>query len=485
MPRRRPPTSTLVVSLSILAGLSAVIAFTGWYYLLRRVPLRYADPVEEYEHGTIGVEENQPFPYWIWVALPRVFPEHLPGAGGYLSLGITWEEGSELPVGFSKMTIGYPSVGLNCALCHTATYRSAPGDRQVVVPGGPASTVDIQGYQRFLFACAEDPRFTPDVILPEIEYLTPLSFVERELYRRLLIPQTRDMLRAQRAQFTWTDENPDWGPGRIDPFNPIKFGFLHRPLDRTIGNADMMPNWNLSSRDGHELHWDGLNDSVREVVVSSALGDGASRTTLDPVALGRLEQWLRALAPPRFPFPVDAARAASGKAVYTAHCARCHEPGQAKTGTVMALANSASEENDDRIATDPHRAHMWDQPSADTYNHYTSGYDWRLSHFKAPGGYVAVTLEAIWLRGPYLHNGSVPTLWHLLHPSARPAAFYRGYDVLETRHVGFVWTVAEERRHRFFSYDTTLPGNANGGHLYGADLPEEQKEDLIEYLKTL
>ena len=482
---RRPRLSLRLFTALLAALFAATIAFAGWYHLLRRVPVHHDDPEDAYEHGTIGVEANEGFPYWIWSVLPRVFPEHLPGPGGYLSLGIAWKEGDELPVGFSRTTIGYPRVGLNCALCHTATYWMSPGDPQVVVPGEPASTVDAQGYLRFLMACGEDPRFSPEILLPAIEYLTPLSFAERELYRRILIPQTRSALRAQRARTAWMDGNPDWGPGRIDPFNPVKLGILHRPLDGTVGNADMMPTWSLSRREGGQLHWDGLNASVREVVLSSALGDGASRATLDTEALGRLEWWLRALSPPRFPFPVDSARAASGRAVYDAACARCHERGQPRAGSVLALAASASAEGEDRIATDPQRALMWDQASADTYNHYTSGYDWKLGHFKSLRGYAAVPLDGLWLRAPYLHNGSVPTLWHLLHPRARPERFYRGYDVLDARHVGFVWTVAEEGGRRFFSYDTALQGNGNGGHLYGADLPEEQKDDLVEYLKTL
>jgi len=70
---------------------------------------------------------------------------------------------------------------------------------------------------------------------------------------------------------------PEWGKGRIDPFNPVKFGILGQPVDDTIGNSDMMPVWNMRGREGQAYHWDGLNSSLREVVVSSALGDGASR----------------------------------------------------------------------------------------------------------------------------------------------------------------------------------------------------------------
>ena len=54
------------------------------------------------------------------------------------------------------------------------------------------------------------------------------------------------------------NQNPDWGHGRIDPFNPVKFGILKQPTDTTIGNADMIPIWNMQRRRGKALHWDGL-----------------------------------------------------------------------------------------------------------------------------------------------------------------------------------------------------------------------------------
>jgi len=69
--------------------------------------------------------------------------------------------------------------------------------------------------------------------------------------------------------------HPDWGRGRIDPFNPVKFTTLKQPIDDTIGNSDMVPLWNLRRREGTAYHWDGLNTTLREVVQSSAIGDGA------------------------------------------------------------------------------------------------------------------------------------------------------------------------------------------------------------------
>ena len=91
------------------------------------------------------------------------------------------------------------------------------------------------------------------------------------------------------------------------------------------------------------------------------------------------------------------------------------------------------------LQTDRHRIDMWTQNSATAYNNYGAGHFWKLSHFVKQNGYVNVPLEGLWLRGPYLHNGSVPTLADLLEdPAHRPKLFYRGYDVLDPEKVGFV-----------------------------------------------
>jgi hypothetical protein len=79
----------------------------------------------------------------------------------------------------------------------------------------------------------------------------------------------------------------------------------------------------------------------------------------------------------------------------------------------------------------------------------------------------------------------VPTLRDLLEPpEQRPAVFYRGYDVFDRAKVGFVSDVAGERGRQFFRYDTALPGNGNGGHVYGTGLADDDKHAIVEYLKT-
>ena len=127
-----------------------------------------ADILTEFKYGSIGTEGNVGVPYWIWVVLPEVFADKLPNrpGRGYEKLGFVYEKpDSDLPIGTSKSTDRVPLVGLNCATCHAATYRDAPGSSPKVVLGMPAHQMDLQGYARFLSAIAKDPRFNADTLL--------------------------------------------------------------------------------------------------------------------------------------------------------------------------------------------------------------------------------------------------------------------------------------------------------------------------------
>ena len=131
---------------------------------------------------------------------------------------------------------------------------------------------------------------------------------------------------------------------------------------------------------------------------------------------------------------------------------------------------------------------MWTELARDTYNDFREGRDWGFKSFRKISGYVAEPLGGLWLNGPYLHNGSVPTLRDLLEqPAQRPAAFVRGLDVLDARNGGFVAPSCDSRQQppEGFCFDTRLVGNSNDGHVYGTALPASDKSDLLAYLLTL
>lgn len=467
-----------------------------WWTLFREPEQVLADDsmAEYFKYGSIGTEQQDGIPYWIWLVLPKMFPEYLPRPGGWASLGFGWEQGRELPVGFSKKIIGFERIGVNCALCHTATLRDSPNAVPAIILGGPAHTVDVLGYQNFLFKSAADPRFDADNILAQIAQVYEMSWANRLLYRYLLIPATRKALLEQQGQFAWTHRRPDWGRGRIDPFNPVKVRALGVEPGETTGNSDMQSIWNMAPRveRGMALHWDGLNTDLTEVVLSSAIGDGTTPKALPVARLKEIQEWLKTLPSPKFTdhFAVDHQLAAAGEPIFQAQCARCHAMDGARTGQVLTLddpewAAATTHPGDQPTSTDPYRAAMWTPEAAAAYNAYAEDYQWKFSHFRSTGGYVNVPLDGLWLRAPYLHNGSVPYLGELLEPpEKRTRIFYRGLDVYAPARMGFVSEGPDAER-RGTRYDTSVIGNSNQGHLWGIELAPDQKRALIEYLKLL
>ncbi|MEI8143975.1 MAG: di-heme-cytochrome C peroxidase [Alphaproteobacteria bacterium] len=104
--------------------------------------------------------------------------------------------------------------------------------------------------------------------------------------------------------------------------------------------------------------------------------------------------------------------------------------------------------------------------------------------------YKARPLNGIWATAPYLHNGSVISLYELLlPPDQRRKTFFTGTSRFDPRNVGFVPDQAADNPFRFSTVDATgrpLRGNSNAGHDYGnAQLTEQNRRDLVEYLKSL
>jgi len=108
---------------------------------------------------------------------------------------------------------------------------------------------------------------------------------------------------------------------------------------------------------------------------------------------------------------------------------------------------------------------------------------------QAGRGYKARPLNGIWATAPYLHNGSVPTLYDLLLPAdERPKSFYVGSREFDPNKVGFVTTESAENSFLFQTRDASgkiIDGNSNIGHEYGTGLAKSDREAVVAYLKTL
>ena len=301
------------------------------------------------------------------------------------------------------------------------------------------------------------------------------------------------------------------GPGRVDAFgaarnllfsqyavkmqSPVSYPFIWGVPDN-IGRKPAEFEW---------IHYDGDTNSILERNIGQSLGMGS---VFDPVTyestlrignLHQLEILTHKLSPPKWPDDVlgdiDQNKAEQGRQIFQQKCADCHQ------NRLFAQTE---------IGTDPNRANSFGQPvgktpfpkavapiltalkkrafaddgigPAEQAKMDASPVVWRST-----GQYLARPLNGIWATGPYLHNGSVPTLYDLLHPEQRPAKFKTGGREFDPVKVGYQSDSTVDGAN-VWVFDTSQPGNSNIGHsgeAFGTTLPEDQKSALLEYLKKL
>ncbi|HEU0022759.1 MAG TPA: cytochrome c, partial [Dehalococcoidia bacterium] len=365
-----------VIASLVVAAIGLAVGLPLLLWAQRDEPEIHANIAEHFKYGSIGSEGRSGIPYWVWVVLPTVFEDLLPeGEGdGYQRLGFLYEDNAPRgrPIGTSYRETIVPFIGLNCAVCHTGTLReSADGPTQIML-GVPAHQFDLQRYLQFLFAVADDPRFTADNIIPAIEQANPdFGFFDKLLYRLRVLPDTRRGLQTEKRLFTWMQTRPDQGPGRVDTFNPYKLNIFGLPEDSFVGTADLPSLWNQAPREGLWLHWDGNNNSVDERNKSAAIGAGASEDSLDIRGMQRIEDWISGLMPPDFPPDrIDWSRVEPGRQIYLTDCARCHDFDGADIGQVTPI---------DQIGTDRERLDSFTAALADKMNTLGIGKPWRFS----------------------------------------------------------------------------------------------------------
>ena len=466
-------------------------------------PVDFEDMEDHFKYGSTGGEREAGFPFWIWKAIPQVCDDKLPGGKQYpgqalKAFGFIYEGDRALPIGMSKRRhMGVDRVFLNCAVCHTSTVRDSPNSPPTIYTGMPANTVDLMAFEKFLFNCAKDEKFSSNFIIPEIQRLGgDLGLLDRYVVYPIAISLARERLLMLADRFQFMLEQPEWGPGRVDTFGSAKamFNFFpNRPVpeQEQVGVADFPSIWLQGPRQGMQLHWDGNNTLVEERNRSAAFGTGATPPTLDRERIKRIEKWLLTKEPPAYPYSIDQTLAAKGKPLYRRYCADCHGvDGRHFEGPKVGRVTPI-----EIIRTDPHRLDSYTYAVSVNQNLLYAGYgEERFSHFRKTFGYANMPLDGVWLRAPYLHNGSVPTLRDLLEPGEnRPKTFYRGNDVYDPIKVGFESTLAEVNGNSYFEFKTVdaggnpIPGNSNLGHegeAYGTTLPTQDKEALVEYLKT-
>ena len=192
--------------------------------------------------------------------------------------------------------------------------------------------------------------------------------------------------------------------------------------------------------------------------------------------------FIKSIESPKYPYEIDNLRALEGAQIFENKCSKCH-------GTYGINAEYPNYlVHHDKIGTDPMLAQSYHVRKA-FVRRYNSSWFGR-GKYKAqmvPGdGYVAPPLDGIWATAPYFHNGSVPSIHHVLDSKSRPTYWRRSFNNKDYNWEDLGWKYKEKKsKIDKYTYDTTLPGYGNQGHTFGDGLTSDQRMQLIEYLKTL
>jgi mono/diheme cytochrome c family protein len=294
--------------------------------------------------------------------------------------------------------------------------------------------------------------------------------------------------------------------GTIDPITPVTFFMqfrdaelnLQKPIHLELRNdsCSRPPAW-WQLKKKRTRDWTGAidahSDRVDMAFLLNPLNSAATIKKQEPI-FADIRAFVLSVQPPKYPFPVDAAKAAKGRGIFEEHCSRCH-------GTYGPQGKYPNKVVDvDTIDTDRTLAESTPPGALEHYNKSwfarQIGPDGAAYRAIEPLGYQAPPLDGVWATAPYFHNASVPTIYQVLNSTARPKYFTRGYrtgrEDYDPRRVGWKYTElggpADAKLPSFERrkiYDTTLPGRGNGGHRFGDKLKDAERWAVIEYLKTL
>ena len=433
------------------------------------------------------------------------------------------------PVGMVRGDVRGPTslvridaVNLGCATCHTGPVYGADGlPTAVAWVGLPNTSINLEAYGQAVYLALASAVRDQGAFRARIAELFPeMGRGEWLTLRFLLLPRVARRIDELRAEDLGPSPFSNGGAGRTNGVAALR-RMLGLPAGVLTGHAEVgftsIPD--LSNRglrtsllyDGiyappgaarHDVetradgvtdaHLDSLADIVAFFTVST-MGVSPDVGERAIPAMHPVMRWLgRTYTSPPFPGPIDSTRMRAGERVYGSRCAKCHGTyGEGSPRRLLSFPNALIEQ--DAMGTDSAR---WAMVDSVLVGRLTGSAYGRHMRSARTGGYVAPILSGLWATAPYLHNGSIPTLWQLLTPSERPMRFLVGGHALDFREVGIAgvrWTDDTWRYRAGYVpwsipelYDTRASGLSNRGHERPSmGLSDAEKWALIEYLKTL
>ncbi|MBP0619502.1 hypothetical protein [Cupriavidus consociatus] len=442
---------------------------------------------------------------------------------GILNWPLAQQPRFDKPLGIVSGTVGrdLPRIrlevsNLGCAACHAGmTYGKDGQPSGKVWLGLPNTSLNLDGFVNAVYHAVKRVKSDPDKLLAAIPRLYPdTSSDELATIRKFVWPRLVRRIDELAASGDAPLPFSNGAAGSTNGVAALKFQFHLLSADAGASGSTSIPELG-DRRLRSSLLYDGVytskgaarfaphaSDAVNDpgrlahivafftVPTMGMPPDRASR------AIPQVEDVMRFMAgytPPPFPGPVDRVRAARGAGVYAAQCAQCHGNYSQDTARPRLVSYPNRLVAQGELGTDATRWQAIDASLLQAIGRSALG-----KHIDAAntGGYVAPVLSGLWATAPYLHNGSVPTLWHLMHPEARPRRFWVGGHALDYARVGIAgrpdaqgaWAYAPDYRpwSSPVLYDTATPGRDNRGHEREfTALTEGDRDALLEFLKRL
>ena len=192
--------------------------------------------------------------------------------------------------------------------------------------------------------------------------------------------------------------------------------------------------------------------------------------------------YLNSIKPPPYPKKIDSSLASEGQVVFETNCAKCH-------GFYGDFSNYPNYLVPQHIIRTDSLLNQSNYQYSDMIEWFNTSWFGKGDHpakLIPFNGYIAPPLDGVWITAPYLHNGSVPDLESVLDSKKRPVYWSRDFSNPEYDYEKLGWKYTrEEKEGGRKVYNTTLPGYGNYGHTFGDKLSDQERNAVLEYLKTL
>lgn len=407
--------------------------------------------------------------------------------------------GSELPYWLNTFTnaAGAEVVNANCLLCHGGKF-----DGEMII-GLSNANVDFtsmegQGLGGFapelidLLGLSVAEEASLDKLLGRAAVVGPSTQMRTVGHNPAELLAITLMVHHDQNTLEWSDE----------PYNVfyVRDEDGNIKEDDNIVTSDPGPWWRVKKKNA--LFYNGMvrgdHRATMALATSLCVDDLATARKVDEQFVD-IHAYILSVEAPAYTRSIDPILAEEGKAIFEVDCAACHG----------SYANEEEQANGiedtypnlliplDVIKTDPVVAELGVVHSPQLVEWYNDSFYGQITQMVPNDpfpGYMPPPLDGVWATGPFLHNGSVPTIELVLNSSVRPDVWKRvsqdssefDEDALGWPFVSLPYSQEEASEdEKSFVYDTSYWSQSNSGHEFGDHLSNSERRAVIEYLKTL